>query len=491
MSHILNFGLVSEVEEEEEEVEIIEETEVVEGDAEGVEVQEVEEYVEVFEDEIDEDYEEEIINEVVKKSDLPRVTDEKAADEFAWGSHPVTDTTTRPTDYEEAPMDEMAFLQTAEPEPDWSSERTEPEPDSLSDESSELLPVFKVLDEEEGRAEVDPVIQFKDEKDTNEFAPSRSLEATSASTQPQSQSQSQPSSRTGGLPRGFDDKEDKRWKCVLIVLLLVGAAAIVALVLPFVLDYGDSETKSAPPPTVSPQPTMVPSVTPTMLPTISPAPTKSPTLRPSASPTVSKAPTDSPTLNPTSNPTLAPTPFPTKAPIVATKAPTVPPFANPTGVTSAPTVPRSSFPVASPTVAPASSPTMASAPSLTPAEGLSLAPTTLRLGNFIDVFLVPLSGEDVFQDQGSPQFQAAVQISDDPYTNEIADTAVLAERYSLITFYYATGGPNWNRCSLGDDSCDVAWLTGAACDWAFISCNANGRVVAIDFGTFRNSKKNK
>lgn len=118
-----------------------------------------------------------------------------------------------------------------------------------------------------------------------------------------------------------------------------------------------------------------------------------------------------------------------------------------------------------------------------PSPPTTNAPTTLRLGNFIQVFLVPISGEEVFQDQTSPQFRAAEYISEeDPYTGEILDETILAERYGIITTYFATGGENWNRCSLGDETCAGAWLTGDACGWEFVSCNGDGRIVAISFG---------
>jgi hypothetical protein len=498
------------VEEDGEEVEIIEEVEEVEGDTEGVEVQEVEEYVEVFEDEDDEEYDEEVVNEAEEIVDIeaPQIHNEKDDDEFAWGRHPVADMSTRPSDAEEAPMDEMAYLQSTQPQ--------DVDDSAFDDSSTGVLPIFQILDEEDGK---------------NMASTSRSTEAASVA-KPSSaealpaESRSRGTSQTGGLPRGFNDPDRRRWKCIICFLVVIGVASVTAIVLPFVLDYNnDPEPKATLAPTISPAPTMEPSASPTMSPTISPAPTQSPTERPSASPTVSKAPTDpptasptgnptasptqkptrAPTASPTNNPTPAPTQSPTSAPVVATPAPTVAPVVatpapvNPTPAPVTPTAapvnptPAPVTPTAAPVnptpapVTPTAAPVTPApvAPTRAPVSTPTNAPTTLRLGNFIEVFLVPISGEDVFEDQDSPQFQAAQYIGEeDPYTAEITDEDILAERYSLVTLYYATGGSNWNRCFLGDVDCARDWLEGDACGWEAISCNANGRVVAITFGTF-------
>ncbi len=466
---------------EEEDVEIIEETEVVEGDTEGIDIEDHEEYVEVFDDE-DEEYEEvedSILEDTIKKivsdaqtSQAPQITDEKEHDEFAWGRYPVVDkrrlTEATEEQDEEAPMDEMQYL------------RQQSAGDSpFDEETSEPLPVFQALDEDEEASVRTPVTQVPDEDEEasrelpifqaleveeqeQEESETRIPEAEITATNHPSKSQvsvtsdietgavPSRSSRSGGLPKDFDDEGKRRWRFIICCLLLVGACAITALVLPFVLDYNEDKDLSrvTPSPTISPAPTMEPSGSPTLLPTISPAPTRSPSVRPSTSPTLSRAPTNIPTASPTRTPTIPATPAPitpTTAPISPTRVPVTP--------TSAPAAPSTQ------------------------------SPTTLRLGNLISVFLVPLSGEEVFTDQSSPQFQAARYIADDDdFSSELTGEITLAERYALITLYFAAGGENWNQCNLGDTSCAGPWLTGDACDWTFITCNQDGRVSTINFG---------
>ena len=262
---------------------------------------------------------------------------------------------------------------------------------------------------------------------------------------------------SAGLPHGFYSSENRRWKCIVAFLILIGSCAVVALVLPFVLDYdklGDDPTRAV---ANSPAPTAEMSSVPTMVPTSSPAPTASPTQSPSIAPTVSAVPSVSTTTSPTKSPTLAPSPPPTGSPIPPTPAPVTP--------TSAPTA----RPV---------SPT--ESPILSPQTG---SPTTLRLDNFIQVFCVPVSGVEVFEDQATPQFQAAKFIAeDDTDAAEVVDEVLLRERYALVTFYYATVGSNWERCNADDTSCTNRWLVGDVCSWESVSCNSAGRVVSLIFG---------
>ena len=65
--------------------------------------------------------------------------------------------------------------------------------------------------------------------------------------------------------------------------------------------------------------------------------------------------------------------------------------------------------------------------------------------------------------------------------NPLANTthAQVAQRYTLATFYFSTGG----------DSTWIAnnWLTGDECDsdyWNFIDCDDNQQVRAMVFGQF-------
>ena len=458
-------------EEHEEDVEIIEETEVVEGDTEGVDIEDVEEYVEVFDDDGDdsEEMEETGRSESVgdrNESVSPRVTDEKEYDEFAWGHHPVMMEKTRMLDEtaDEAPMDELEFLR----------KQSAGETPFDEEEKPELHPVFQVLDEAGDDEEV-PIVDYKTKVSFSEPKRAPLEQAVTTQSTPMVTRDIEAgvaTSRDTGAEESTYDRDDgdtkRRWQLIIACLLVVAACAITALILPFVLDYDNERDISnvTPAPTVSPAPTATPSSSPTFLPTLSPAPSQSPTLLPSTAPTLSQSPTQVPSRNPTGSPTVPPTPGPTRAPVVATSAPTrAPVVVTPTNT-----------PIA-PTRAPTTQTSKPVAPS-------TLAPTTLRLGNLIEVFLIPLSGEDVFKNQSSPQFKAAQFIADvDEYATELTDETRLAERYALTVFYYATGGENWNQCSLGDTTCPGPWLTGDVCAWEFVTCNDISRVTSLNFGT--------
>lgn len=123
-------------------------------------------------------------------------------------------------------------------------------------------------------------------------------------------------------------------------------------------------------------------------------------------------------------------------------------------------------------------------PTMSPTPMQSYAPTTLAWGQLLQSFLIPISGEEVFQDRNSPQYRAGRFILDDPYTAEIVTTGRLNDRYASITFYFATGGENWSSCSFGDESCESGqWLVGDVCGWSGVSCDDEGRIVSYIFGT--------
>lgn len=110
------------------------------------------------------------------------------------------------------------------------------------------------------------------------------------------------------------------------------------------------------------------------------------------------------------------------------------------------------------------------------------APTTLQWGQFLNSFLIPISGEEVFKDENSPQYQAAKFILDDPYTPLVTTTGRLNDRYASATFYFATEGDNWKSCYFGDANCASGqWLVDDVCDWHAVSCDDNGRVTSFLF----------
>jgi len=130
--------------------------------------------------------------------------------------------------------------------------------------------------------------------------------------------------------------------------------------------------------------------------------------------------------------------------------------------------------------APGTSPT--NPPTISPTGAPSDAPTTLQWGQFLQAFLVPISGEEVFQDETSPQYLAAKFILDDDYTAEVPTTGQLNDRYASAVFYFATEGENWKSCYYGDVNCESGqWLVGDVCDWYAVSCDDDGRVVSYLF----------
>lgn len=139
----------------------------------------------------------------------------------------------------------------------------------------------------------------------------------------------------------------------------------------------------------------------------------------------------------------------------------------------------------SPTVSPA--PTTESSPTTAPGPTEpTFSPTTMRFNQFVEQFLIPISGEEVFEDKTSPQYQAAVHIADeDPFTSELTTLEQLEDRYAAITFYFATGGGDWTQCYLGDESCtEGQWLIDDVCGWYAVSCNELGRITGFLFGKY-------
>lgn len=120
--------------------------------------------------------------------------------------------------------------------------------------------------------------------------------------------------------------------------------------------------------------------------------------------------------------------------------------------------------------------------SLSPSVSPTLSSTTVQWGQFMKTFAVPVSGEEVFQNVESPQYQAAKFILDDPYTSQLKTTEALDDRYATIVFYFATDGGSWDNCNFGDTNCITGeWLVGDVCTWFGVSCDDNGRVASYSF----------
>ncbi len=261
---------------------------------------------------------------------------------------------------------------------------TEPPSRALEATSSvdfgEEQDVFRALDEAE-----------KQETSLPPSPPPRP--STAAPVQTRSISDSQPQQVSASSRAAMPQRDENKCSQNTIILLVVfvGLIAIAAIVLPFVLDYGNNDEKSS----GDPSPTVP---TPPPEPTVSPAPTSD----------------DAPT----------PVPFPTTS------------------------------------------------------------PTTLRLSQFIEQYLVPVSGSEVFEDTNSPQFRAAQYIAEvDPFTSELTSVDQLGDRYAAITFYFATNGDDWFKCYYGDESCEQGqWLVNDVCGWFAVSCDDLGRIEGFLFG---------
>jgi hypothetical protein len=237
------------------------------------------------------------------------------------------------------------------------------------------------------------------------------------------------------------DYGKRSYRLLIFGLTFIGILAILAILLPLLLNDDDNGSREI----------FVNNV----------AATPAPSLRGQTPAPTTQAPT-SPGQTPTSpgqTPTSAPAP-------TSTPAPTSP------GETLAPVTPVTSAPTAVSTQ----------------------SPTTQRLGQFIQQFLIPISGEEVFQDRLSPQyFTAAFMADEDEYIPELNTFGQLADRFGAILFYFATGGDNWNSCYRNDPDCVTPgqgpWLSEDVCEWFSITCDSEGRIASINFGKFGCSVK--
>ncbi|MGK3761666.1 MAG: hypothetical protein ACI8RD_013984 [Bacillariaceae sp.] len=261
--------------------------------------------------------------------------------------------------------------------------------------------VFQVLDAPHTNDENQDVFQALDEAERadnmlySEGSRGSNRESLGNAAPQMISSQGERNDRTAN--DGFSEtSKNRRCKlhCIVLAVVIIACIAIVAIVLPFFLDYGSIKTKSDPTPSTVP---------------------------------------------------ISPTPL-------------------------LPTGDGSPQPMTSPTDAPTAS---------TPTQ----EPTTLQWSQFMKTFLIPTSGEEVFQDKNSPQYRAAKYILEDPYTSELTTTEQLDDRYASVTFYFSTEGENWDSCYLGDTICTSGeWLVNDVCDWFAVSCNEYGRVSSFSFG---------
>jgi hypothetical protein len=165
----------------------------------------------------------------------------------------------------------------------------------------------------------------------------------------------------------------------------------------------------------------------------------------------------------------------TTSSIDETRAPTGSPVLTPASTTFAPT--------AAPVSAPTLPPIVTTPQPTTPAP--SAAPSTQRIKQFIEVFLVPRFGTEPFEDTNSPQYRAAEFLADeDTIASGSPSIDHLGDRYALAVFYYSTAPLGWVTCAKDDANCANPWMNPdeTHCDWDFIGCDeTTGRVIDLIF----------
>jgi hypothetical protein len=165
------------------------------------------------------------------------------------------------------------------------------------------------------------------------------------------------------------------------------------------------------------------------------------------------------------------------------RSPTLQPTTQPTTLLPAPSVP-----VFTPAPTPLSLPTFTLVPTPLPTSPSEGSPTS-RLNQFIEAYLIPVSGEEVFQDPSSPQYRAAEFLANvDTIGSQLGDLVQLGDRYALSTFYYSMDGDDsWFACYQNDGNCTTGnpWMDPDVnhCEWSAIRCDSTGRVLDIFFGT--------
>ncbi|CAB9505241.1 Leucine rich repeat N-terminal domain [Seminavis robusta] len=122
------------------------------------------------------------------------------------------------------------------------------------------------------------------------------------------------------------------------------------------------------------------------------------------------------------------------------------------------------------------------------AVAASLASSVLSLGDSSTLAsylrALPVTAPSVFDDPFSPQSLAVSWIAHDSFSTglRLSDPRLL-QRYALATFYFATGGDNWEQCGRESPSCSTnPWLTDAdSCTWYSLGCTQQGNVFEVRF----------
>lgn len=98
-----------------------------------------------------------------------------------------------------------------------------------------------------------------------------------------------------------------------------------------------------------------------------------------------------------------------------------------------------------------------------------------------------ISGAETLANTSSPQFLAALWVSDRDLMQLPLDSPQFLQRYFLATFYFALDGDNWVECGQTDSTCSGntvynSWLihNTSECSWLGMKCDGND-VVEIFF----------
>lgn len=266
-------------------------------------------------------------------------------------------------------------------------------------------------------------------------------------------------------------------------------------------------------PSLSPRPTTLspttfnPSVLPTLEPTmlasnvptssISPSakPSKSflpstsfPSLSPSLKPSTTQTPSSLPSGFPSLEPSKAPTDFPSTSP---SQFPSKLPTANPSSL------PSTSFPSNSPSYIPS----LSLQPSLQPSATPTLSECSMTAQQRIDEILAILDNVTdpvSLRNATFPQYHALQWLlHEDGLLLCPANSKHIVQRWTLAVLYYATEGDAWFKCSnnaFATDNCgsespfhngERRFLSSVhECEWAGLVCNIDRCVTEFEFGEY-------
>ncbi|KAG7345456.1 RHS repeat-associated core domain containing protein [Nitzschia inconspicua] len=139
----------------------------------------------------------------------------------------------------------------------------------------------------------------------------------------------------------------------------------------------------------------------------------------------------------------------------------------------------------SPTASPGSSPSSTVPPGTPTATPTRLDDVSDQFVQFVNNYARRISGDEPFEDPSSPQFRAAQFIADEStFGSTISSLGQLDDLYAVTVLYYSTKGDGWTECSKEGTNCDgEPWLSPdvSNCEWNWITCNDDGRVVDVVF----------